>query len=417
MAERFERLIVQEPNYTPSPLHNTVPQKENKQALVSDEGFLSDPVLEIPGYEREWLVEHMPGMIAQRGQNFFQIRKLADRTHRLKHIITADSPKPKEIDDGVFVEELPSATEMYRVGVCLPDTSRLYLRQDVLEPALDKLHADYWVGDDGELDYSPLIEERFIRGYEMSQGNRRNALIVSFIVGQNHPPSDASVSFEKVFIDRNFDYREFSEHTRPSGQYERYARAGHYILEQLQYADSADTAAITQADTLDMVRHLIKQQPDRLHIAGPSLTAAYMIATNHIGGLLLQDAERVGINRIYDPGNMAPHDFLPADVARFSTMPGPHVGLGLSNVLQITSPLRRLQDGLNGIQLWKLARGMRQDRGDVALLEDATQLLNFEIVKKQISRVKRRRHIGMTIKEVQEAVHEEALEVMDSMTA
>ncbi len=365
----------------------------------------------------EVMVRHRAGPISQRGPNFFQIDKHARIRHRLKHIITADSPEPKEIDDGVFVEELPSATEMYRVGVCLPDTSRLYLRQDVLTPALDKLHADYWMEKDGTLGYTPLIEERFIRGYEMSQGNRRNALILSFIVGQNHPPSDASISFEKVFVDRNLDYRQFSEQTRPSAQYERYARAGHYILEQLRYADNDDATAITQADTLDMVRHLITQQPDRLYVAGPSLTAAYMVAANHIGGQLLREADRKGIFRVFNPGNMGPHDFLPADTARFSTQPGPHLGLGLSIVMQITSPLRRLQDGLNGVQLWKLARGLRQDRGDVALLEDATQLLNFEIMNKQIARVKRKRHIGVTPKDADNIALEQDAEIMDSISA
>ncbi len=65
----------------------------------------------------------------------------------------------------------------------------------------------------------------------------------------------------------------------------------------MPYIDGEDSAAITQSDSLDMVQHLIEQQPDHLYIAGSRLTAAYMVAVNHLGGLLLPEAGRVGIYR------------------------------------------------------------------------------------------------------------------------
>jgi hypothetical protein len=356
---------------------------------------------------REVIVRHRPGKIGQRdGPNFFELHKKANKFTKPKHIITADGPNPREIDDGVFVEALPSATEMYRVGVCLPDTSRLYRRQDVLRGAMHQLHADYWVGSDGEMGYTPLISEHYIKNYEMSEGNERNALILRFIVGQNHPPSDVEVSFEKVYVERNLDYRQFSEQVGPSKQFERYARAGHYLMQLMPFIEGADSEAVTQIDSIEMVQHLVDQQPDRLNIAGTRLTAAYMVAVNRLGGMLLTEAGRVGINRVYDPSNASSVDFLPAGLAHFSLVPGPHVGLGLSNVMQISSPLRRLQDGVNGLQLNKLAKRQRQDNGDIRLLEEANQLLNFEILSKHMEKTLRKKYPAITPLQVADAANE-----------
>lgn len=343
--------------------------------------------------------------------DFFRLHAQIRRRFRPKHIITADSPYPKEIDDGVFVEPLPTATEMYRVGVCLPATAKLYLKPEILHPAMTQMHADYRFGKDG-VDYTPLIDPEYIERYQMSERNRRHALVVRFIVGKNHPPSDPSVSYETVYVERNMDYDKFSEQTRPSAQFERYARAGHYILEQLRYTDTVDNEAIVQADTLEMVRHLMDNTPDRLYVAAPQLNAAYMIATNHLGGLVLQQAKRKGIYRIFDPGNMAAHDFLPGTMARFSTTPGRHAGLGLSTVLQISSPLRRVQDGVNGVQLWKLAREKIQDNGDRRILRETTHLLNFEIAQRYHRRLMRKYRPHASPDYIDDAARDSALEAM-----
>jgi hypothetical protein len=380
----------------------TVLEQEVEAIFEGEPGFPNDL--------HEVVARHRMGPLNEHSRNdFFRLQASIRRRFRPRHIITADSLYPKEIDDGVFVEALPTATEMYRVGVCLPNTAKLYLKHDILRPAIAQLHADYRIGPDG-VDYTPLIDEEHIRDHEMKQGNRRHAMVLRFIVGQNHPPSDPTISFENVYVDRNLDYTKFSEQTQPSGQYERYARAGYYILEQLRYTDTEDNDAIVQADTLEMVRYLRDQQPDRLHVAGPQLTAAYMVASNHLGGLILDDANRVGIRRIFDPDNPIPHDFLPANMARFSLTPGRHAGLGLSTVLQISSPLRRIQDGLNGVQLWKLSKGMRQDQGDLRVLEETTHLLNLEIMMKYKRRLMRRYRPAASPEYIERAAQEQAIE-------
>lgn len=370
---------------------------------------------ELQSQQSEIVVRHRPGMIAQHGPHFFQIHKHAEMARRPKRIITGDGPNPHEIDDGVFVEELPTATEMYRVGVCLPDTSRLLRRHDVLAMAMGTLHAEYGVrGEEGG--YLPYIPERFIRGYEMSQGNERDALVLRFVVGQNQPPTDVSVSFEKVYIERNLDYRQLTEMSRPSKQYERYARAGRYLLDHMHYIAGEDAQAVVQADTVDMVRQLVDLQPERLHVAGPTLTAGMMIAANSLGQKVLQDAGRVQINRVFNPESTDFDDFLPHDVASFSLTPSKHVGLGLQ-IAQITSPLRRIQDGINGLQHWKLAKGLRQDRGDIRLMQEVTRLLNFEIMGKQVDKRIRAKYVDRSDSYVDGAIAEQLDELKAQQTA
>ncbi len=391
---------------SPAPLQSpqTPYDLESETPVLTAGSFLeADPPEVVPRWQ--------PGMIQQRGINFFQIHKHAQKRFRPKHIITADGPNPREIDDGVFVDPLPSATEMYRIGVCLPDTSKLYQRPEVLKEAMAKLHADYWIDEDGDFGYRSLIDEHHIRRHEMSQGNERQALILRFVVGQNHPPSDTRISFERVYVERNLDYDQFSKQVRPSQQFEYFARAGHYLMKLMPYIDGEDAAAITQSDSLGMVEHLMKQQPDQLYIAGSRLTAAYMVAVNHLGGLLLQEAGRAGIYRVHNPRATEIKDFVPASMARFSLTAGPHIGLGLSNVLQISSPLRRLQDGLNGLQHAKLAWGVRQDNGDRRTLEEATQLLNYEIISKHVAKKLRKKYPGVQ----PTAVRELAGEMLESM--
>jgi hypothetical protein len=249
----------------------------------------------------------------------------------------------------------------------------------------------------------------------MSQGNERDALVLRFIVGQKQPPTDVSVSFEKVYIERNLDYRQLTEQSLPSQQYERYARAGRYLLDHLQYQGGDDAEAVTQADSIDMVRYLVDQQPDRLHIAGPTLTAAMMIAANNLGQTILEQAGRLQINRVYDPDSCEFADFLPNDVASFSLTPAIHRGLNLK-IAQLTSPLRRIQDGVNGLQHWKLSRGLRQDRGDIRLMQEVTRLLNYEIMSSKVDRRIRAKYAGNTQSYVEGAIEESLAELDDRLT-
>lgn len=82
--------------------------------------------------------------------------------------------------------------------------------------------------------YDPMIDPELIKNLEFSQGNVRSALIVRFIVGAKHPPSEVEVLFGNVEVTRNHDYKEFGYRCRNQEEYEKFGRASAFILRHLR---------------------------------------------------------------------------------------------------------------------------------------------------------------------------------------
>ncbi len=297
----------------------------------------------------------------------------------MPRIITADCPFPKEIDDGLFVERMDEDHELYRVGVCVVDTSSVYDEPSVLEQAYTRTTAKYWDIPGDEPGYEPMIDPSIIKGLEFTAGSVRDALIVTFLVGAKKEPSDVSVSFGEVEVAHNMSYKDFAYYTSYR-RGKKFANASRLIKDHLGYAAYGDHAGTRpqwqEGQSLNTLGRAKR---------GSKMNEAFMVATNHLVGQMLANEDRQGLDifRIHDPKH-DPEDeqyieFLPANVARFSTVPGLHAGLGLDPYCRVTSPLRRLDDFVMNYQLKQRFLGVQptaQDAGSVTLaVERLTQEL------------------------------------------
>lgn len=310
-------------------------------------------------------------------------------------IITADCSFPKEIDDGLFVERLDENYELYRVGVCVVDTSKVYSDQDVLKQAFNRTTARYWDLPDGERGYDPMIDPAVIKNLEFTSGSVRDALIVTFMVGDNHAPSDVDISFGPVVVVANKSYKDFANFAM-NGRGERFSRASELIKSHLGYIAYGDHAG-------NQPQWRQGQEVTALNLSGSAwkkgskMNEAFMVGANHLVGKTLAEEGRPAIYRVHDPEDEQYLELLSANVARYSRMPGQHSGLGLDPYCRVTSPLRRLDDFIMSNQLKQRFLGKQptaQDSRDVAF---GVRRLNQELVAaapKEVSRFSRRDILG-----------------------
>ncbi len=325
-------------------------------------------------------------MIAPRGTSIVELDRHATEANQPYGIITADCSSPKEIDDGIFVEELPSHEETYRVGVCVADTSKLYDDPQVLKQAMRSTEAKYYNLTGNEQGYEPMIDPELIRGLEFSEGNVRSSLMVQFVVGATQPPSDVTVSFGRVEVTRNHDYREFGWRCRQQETYQKFGRASAFILSHLRFTSGGDEdrgAAIDTSAHPDAVHHQLVNMPaQQAWLRGSRLNEAYMVAANNLVGKMMADEGRPAIYRVHDPEDETHLEFLPPNVATYSQVPGPHIGLNLlDGYCRVTSPLRRLEDFMMShllkVRDLRLAP-TRRDRREVGM---AVQRLNGRVMQ------------------------------------
>lgn len=267
-------------------------------------------------------------------------------------IVTADCSDPCEIDDGVFVEPLPGDQERYRVGVCVADTSKVYEDRDVFTRAMTMTESRYYELPDGEKGHDPMIDMDIVRDLHFSAGNVRSALIISFIIGSQQPPTDVSISFGKVEVTKNYNYKDFGAHCQRGEVLARYGRASALILHHLRYNTwDNDGPTYTASGDLNLIhQEMIRSAAHQQFIGGSNLNSAFMIGSNHLAGKLIAPEGRPFVHRIHDPSDERYLELVPPSVALFSRNPGPHVGLGLNPYPRFTSPLRRLDDMANGHQ-------------------------------------------------------------------
>jgi exoribonuclease II len=311
-------------------------------------------------------------------------------------IITADCSFPREIDDGLFVERMDEDHELYRVGVCVVDTSKLYVNEEIKKDAFKRTEAKYWDLPGNERGYDPMIEADVIKGIEFTAGNVRDALVITFLVGDRQEPTDVEASFSPVEVVANKSYKEFANFATYSPKGKRFSRASELIKNHLRfvaYGDHAGDRPQWRKDTEEQTPNLSNRAWKR----GSKMNEAFMVGANHLIGKMLAEEGRPAIYRVHDPEDEQYLELLSANVARYSWTPGAHSGLGLDPYCRVTSPLRRLDDFVMNNQLKKRFLGKKPTAKDSEDVHFAVRRLNQEIIAnapKEVSRMSRRDILG-----------------------
>ncbi len=315
----------------------------------------------------------------------------------MHRIITADCSYPKEIDDGLFIKPLDEDHELYQVGVCIADTSKIYDNVEVTKQAFARTTARYWDLPDGERGYDPMIDPKLVQKIELKAGTVRDAMVASFMVGVHEAPSDIEISFEPVKIDKNIDYRQLSNFTY-SEQGRKYLRASLLIRQHLGYIAYGDHIGSRPQWRKDEAgQPAAVNMSGRAWKRGSQINESFMVATNHLVGKLMDEENRPVIYRVHDPDDEQYLELLSASVARFSRKAGLHSGLGLDPYCRVTSPLRRLDDFVSIQQLRQRDRGLAPTAKDIQDVAFAVRRLNQELVAsapKEAARLSRRDILG-----------------------
>lgn len=304
-------------------------------------------------------------MGALRGMNIVELDPHASTADRPYGIISVDCKDPFEIDDGIFVDPLPTAQEAYRVGVCVVDASGLYHENAIHGQARNNLEAEYWELLGNKYAYKPMIDPEIIRSREFKQGQVRDALIVSFVIGKRSPPSDVTINFGRVETTDNLHYRKFARGFGPEKKYARFERASHLLLRHLELASK---------------KGYFGESPNRLR-NGAQANALFMLAANHLVGRMMESESRLAIYRVFDPEAAIVTSDIPPDVARFSTQPGRHARL-ISPYCRVTSPLRRYEDFVMSHLLKQYSQGRQPTWKDYETTGEAVDLLNDRIASR-----------------------------------
>lgn len=302
-------------------------------------------------------------------------------TPEAPHVIyTADGSHPREIDDGAFVEPLDTDTEQYRVGVCLADTSKLYANGDIRLQAMKNIHAEYWDLPDGTIGYDPMIDPIAIKDLELTQGRLRNALIVSFVIGECVEPTDIQITFGKVEVAKNYTYKEFSGLIGENKPESRYGRVGGLILSHLRYRQGGDSSGRNKAGG-----EVPLNVSYRSWAHGARVNEAYMVAANHLVGRVLRDEGTPAIYRVHDLSNDMHGEFIEANCAMYQRTPGLHEGLGVDPYCRVTSPLRRLEDFIMNYHLRLRYAGKQPTKADLNTMEAAIRALNKRAIFESVA--------------------------------
>jgi exoribonuclease II len=325
-------------------------------------------------------------------------------------VITADCSGPKEIDDGLYIELMDEDYELYRVGVCVADTSPFYNNTEVVKQAYDRTAAKYWDLPNGERGYDPMIDPEVIRDTELLAGTVREAMIVNFLVGPKMPPTSVDISFGRVGVIKNKNYKEFSNFVL-KGPGEDFQAASSYIRKHLGYIAYGDHAGNRPAWREGQSNPEVANVSAQGWKHGSKLNESFMVAANHLVGQLLAEEGRPAIYRVHDPEDEQYLDLISANVALYSRTPGLHAGLNLDPYCRVTSPLRRLDDFVMNHQLKKRFLGKQSTLQDAKDVGFAVRRLNQEVIAaapKEASRFSRRDILGRSVVSPQHAIAEEA---------
>ena len=296
-------------------------------------------------------------------------------------IMTVDCSNPCEIDDGIFVERLDDKEEAYRVGVFVVDTSVLYQERHIVDRAMKVTEAKYWQLDGHEQGYDPMINTNIVKGMDFTAPNERDALVVSFTIGKKAPPSDVDITFGKVEVTENLNYRDFWNRCVADGPDAKYARASAFIIRHLEYTSGGDLDAATSTQNLGAIYDKLIGSRGGRWLKGSRINESFMVAANHLVGRTLAAEGRPAIYRVHDPEDETHLELVPPNVARYSRTPGRHQGLNLDPYCRVTSPLRRLEDFVMSYQLKQRHLGKAATLKDTHDIATAVLQLNRRVIQ------------------------------------
>lgn len=306
------------------------------------------------------------------------------------HIITADDPDPRERDDGYTVAPLRTRPELLRVSVCIADPSADYYRQDVYKQAIEKTTAEYWINDDGTRGYDPMISEDVIRSHEFTKGTSPSALVASFTIGPEKPPSELEIYFSPVQVVSNMTFSTLARTTLRTRKMQRYMEASYLIKRHLGYNSGTDWHQAKAAGVMISAQTnqgVLEGGMSKGSLRGSKINEAFMIAFNHLIPVEMERRDEPYIYRVYDPEDQRFRDLLPPEGrALYSMTPGPHRALGLSRYSHSSSPLRRGVDLVCGHILKKLSRGESTSARDIRDMEMMVRRSNLRILHDEAER-------------------------------
>lgn len=299
-------------------------------------------------------------------------------------IITADCSSPREIDDGIHVRLLPGGKELYEVSVGVVDTAKLYRQHKVLGMMLERTEAKYGQEPGERQSYTPMIDPEIIEDIQFTEGHLRGALIVSFVLGEDVPPTTPDIRFGRVRITENINYHEFANRCAKEQDYVVYGRAAAFIMAHLGYVSGGDEGEenidyAKEPDVETIYRKLIGQIDQRPWTIGSRFNEAFMVSTGHLMGRTFRDERRPAIYRVHNPKDYRYSEFMYPELARYSTKPGLHSGLQLDPYCRGTSPMRRLEDALMMHHAWLRYQGKQPSHRDKAIMLEGVRRLNQRV--------------------------------------
>lgn len=309
----------------------------------------------------------------------FEIESGSSTAHEPYLIYTADGSDPKEIDDGIFVERLDAEGELYQVGVCVADVSKLY-HSEVRHQAMTNVHAVYWDLPDGERGYDPMIDPEIIADLEFKEGRVKNALIVQFVIGATVAPTDIDVVFGKIETVKNYTYKELSGLQGAAHPLGMYGRVGSLIQQQIGYKQGGDSAGRNRGSEALPLSESYKSWKH-----GARVNEAFMVAANHLAGVIMRDENRPAIYRVYNPADDSNSQFVDANWALYQKDPGLHVGLQVDPYCRVTSGLRRLEDLIMSYHFRLRHEGKKPTRGDINIINDGIRALNKRAIFESVA--------------------------------
>ena len=274
-------------------------------------------------------------MTAVREPALIELDQRSSGPQELFGIITADCSGAHEYDDGLLVRALPEDRELYEVNVFAVDTSPLYRNGSIVKRVHQLTESRYHNPKTGRESYSPMLDPELTQSLHFAQGTIRKALVVSFLVGAGQPPTTPAISYGRVQVHRNYKYNRFGEKCRYSASIKPYGRAAAYLLRYLT------SEATGEEEAYSNLVHVPKHEAWR---RGSDINQTYMVAANHLVGRMMRDEGRLAVYRTHDIDTDHLADVISPRVARYSTTPALHTGLGLNPYCRITSPLRRGED-------------------------------------------------------------------------
>lgn len=288
-------------------------------------------------------------------------------------IITVDCSSPYEYDDGIAVSRIADASgELYNVNIFAVDTSHYYLDEEVAKQVLRKRKSRYHDIETGEQDYRPMLDDELTQSLHFAKGSIRKAMVLSLIVGDDHPPSDIELGFGNVEVIRNLSYAEFTRKARLRGTYKPHKKAASFIVRHLAPTTIRNENTLLK-DPLLIPNAMASRK-------GAAVNSAFMIGGGHLIAKLMQDEDHLAIYRVHDVDDTTTSDFLSPQMARFSLNPGPHHALGVSPYLRPFSPLRRAEDFIMMGILRARHEGRPIGTRDHKLAKATVQCLNQAII-------------------------------------